>query len=77
MARHTICCLSQLHCRLKAIDKILDGSSNGLFHLVSALASVQTLPHGVYVVMYGPYFNLNNAHKDKKTGEFEGIEQEQ
>lgn len=50
------------------------GSSDGLFNLGSALAFVQTLPHGVYIVMNGRYFNWNNVRKNKKTGEFEEIE---
>ncbi len=31
------------------------GSSDGLFNLGSALAFVQTLPHGVYIAMNGRY----------------------
>jgi L-asparaginase len=46
------------------------GSSDGLFNLGSALAFVQTLPHGVYVVMNGRYFLWDNVQKDKRTGEF-------
>lgn len=49
------------------------GSSDGLFNLGSALAFVQTLPHGVYLVMNGRYFHWNNVHKNKKTGEFEEV----
>lgn len=49
------------------------GSSDGLFNLGSALAFVQTLPHGVYVVMNGKYFSWDNVKKNKKTGEFEEI----
>jgi L-asparaginase len=47
------------------------GSSDGLFNLGSALAFVQTLPHGVYLVMNGRYFHWHNVRKNKKTGEFE------
>jgi L-asparaginase len=47
------------------------GSSDGLFNLGSALAFVQTLPHGVYVAMNGKYFPWDNVHKNKKTGCFE------
>jgi L-asparaginase len=49
------------------------GSSDGLFNLGSALAFVETLPHGVYIAMNGRYFNWNNFRKNKKTGEFEEI----
>ena len=33
------------------------GSSDGLFNLGAALAYVQTLPTGIYIVMNGKYFN--------------------
>jgi len=49
------------------------GSSDGLFNLGSALAFVQTLPHGVYVVMNGHNFVYNNVIKNKKLGEFEEL----
>jgi L-asparaginase len=51
------------------------GSSDGLFNLGSAMAFVQTLPPGVYVVMNGRYFNANNVRKNKETGEFEELAQ--
>ena len=47
------------------------GSSDGLFNLGSAMAFVQTLPSGVYVVMNGRCFNAHNVRKNKETGEFE------
>jgi L-asparaginase len=46
------------------------GSSDGLFNLGSALAFVQTLPHGVFIAMNGRYFHWDNVFKDRKTGEF-------
>ncbi len=49
------------------------GSSDGLFNLGSALAYVQILPKGVYIVMNGRYFNYDNVRKNIKTGEFEEI----
>ena len=49
------------------------GSSDGLFNLGSALAFVQALPKGVYIVMNGKYFNYNNVRKNAITGEFEEI----
>lgn len=49
------------------------GSSDGFFNLGSALAFVQTLPHGVYVAMNGRYFQWNNVRKNKQTGQFEPI----
>ena len=49
------------------------GSSDGLFNLGSALAFVQTLPHGVYVAMNGKCFRWDNVRKNRQTGEFEEI----
>lgn len=46
-------------------------SSDGFFNLGSALAFVQTLPAGVYVVMNGRYFDWYNVQKNTKTGNFE------
>jgi L-asparaginase len=47
------------------------GSSDGMFNLGSALAFVQTLPHGVYVAMNGRYFPAVSVHKNRETGTFE------
>jgi L-asparaginase len=49
------------------------GSSDGLFNLGSALALVQTLPHGVYVAMNGRILGWSNVTKDRRTGEFREI----
>ena len=49
------------------------GSSDGMFNLGSALAFVQTLPHGVYIAMNGKIFEGKNVRKNKSTGEFETI----
>jgi len=49
------------------------GSSDGLFNLGSALAFVQNLDPGVYLVMNGRYFDWDNVRKNKKIGEFEQI----
>ncbi|HRK27753.1 MAG TPA: asparaginase domain-containing protein [Chitinophagales bacterium] len=49
------------------------GSSDGFFNLGSALAFVQVLPPGVYVVMNGRYFYWNNVRKNKDTGFFEEL----
>ncbi len=48
-------------------------SSDGFFNLGSALAYAQTLPHGVYIVMNGRYFNWNHVKKNTQTGNFEEI----
>ena len=48
-------------------------SSDGFFNLGSALAFVQVLPAGVYVVMNGRYFQWDNVRKNHKTGNFEEI----
>jgi L-asparaginase len=47
------------------------GSSDGLFNLGSALAFVQTLPHGVYIAMNGRALPWDHVTKNRKTGEFE------
>lgn len=48
-------------------------SSDGFFNLGSALAFVQVLPPGVYVVMNGRYFNWDNVRKNRQTGTFEEL----
>ncbi|TMI66116.1 MAG: asparaginase [Bacteroidetes bacterium] len=50
------------------------GSSDGLFNLGSALAFVQTLPHGIYIAMNGKIFNWDNVRKNKQTGQFEELD---
>lgn len=47
------------------------GSSDGMFNLGSALAFVQTLPHGVYVAMNGRCIPADSVHKNRQTGTFE------
>ncbi|NUN49221.1 MAG: asparaginase [Candidatus Brocadiae bacterium] len=47
------------------------GSSDGLFNLGSALAFVQTLPHGVYIAMNGRAFPWSRVRKDRASGVFE------
>lgn len=49
-------------------------SSDGFFNLGSALAFVQLLPPGVYVVMNGRYFDWHNVQKNTKTGIFEELQ---
>ncbi len=46
-------------------------SSDGFFNLGSALAFVQTLKHGVYVVMNGRFFNWDQVRKNRSSGYFE------
>jgi len=48
-------------------------SSDGFFNLGSALAFVQALPPGVYVVMNGRCFEYDNVRKNRQTGYFEKI----
>ncbi len=50
------------------------GSSDGLFNLGSALAFVQSLPHGVYVAMNGRYFDAFNVKKNRQDGVFEELD---
>lgn len=56
-----------------AMIPIKFGSSDGLFNLGSAIAFVQSLPHGVYVVMNGRYFVAGKVRKNKQNGIFEEI----
>ncbi|MGB3799075.1 MAG: asparaginase domain-containing protein [Lewinella sp.] len=48
-------------------------SSDGFFNLGSALAFVQSLPAGVYIVMNGRYFSWNGVRKNRSTGFFEAV----
>ncbi len=46
-------------------------SSDGFFNIGSALAFVQTLPKGIFVVMNGRAFHWDKVRKNRKTGNFE------
>lgn len=48
-------------------------SSDGFFNLGSALAFVQILPPGIFVVMNGRYFPWHSVAKNRKTGNFEEL----
>jgi L-asparaginase len=48
-------------------------SSDGFFNLGSALAFVQVLPPGVYIVMNGRWFDWDKVKKNRSTGFFELI----
>jgi L-asparaginase len=48
-------------------------SSDGFFNLGSALAFVQVLPPGVYVVMNGRHFAWDRVRKNRQTGTFEEL----
>lgn len=54
-----------------AMIPIAFGSSDGLFNLGGALAAVQVLEPGVYVVMNGRVFEGKAVRKDRETGIFE------
>lgn len=53
-----------------AIIPFAFGESDSLFNLGSALAFIQVLQHGVYVVMNGKLFEADNTKKDIETGTF-------
>jgi L-asparaginase len=57
-----------------AMIPIAFGSSDGLFNLGGALAAVQVLDPGVYVVMNGRVFDWARVRKNRKTGVFERVE---
>ncbi|MBK9981587.1 MAG: asparaginase [Saprospiraceae bacterium] len=48
-------------------------SSDGFFNLGSALAFVQTQPHGVFIAMNGRCFDWDKVIKNRRTGLFESI----
>jgi L-asparaginase len=48
-------------------------SSDGFFNLGSALAFVQVLPQGVYIVMNGRCFDWHDVKKNYTTGYFEAL----
>mgnify|MGYP001627314878 CR=1 FL=1 len=52
------------------------GSSDGLFNMGSAMAFVQCLPIGVYIVMNGRHFPAHNVRKNRQTGYFEPLQDE-
>ena len=49
------------------------GTSDGLFNFGNALAFVQVLPPGVYVVMHWKCFPGDKVRKNREKGEFETI----
>lgn len=49
------------------------GSSDGYFNIGSALAFVQYMPHGTYIVMNGKCFDWNKVQKNRENGFFEPI----
>ena len=48
-------------------------NSDSLFNLGMAIASVQILTHGVYIVIGGKIFNAHNVTKNTMTGQFESL----
>jgi len=48
----------------------VEKKSDAMFNLGAALAAVQTLEKGVYVVMNGRVFNWDDVRKDFKSGKF-------
>ena len=53
------------------------GSSDGLFNLGSALSFAQALPAGVYVAMNGRCFTWDNVRKDRETGVFRRLREDE
>tara|TARA_B100000989_G_scaffold286025_1_gene254273 strand:- start:943 stop:1428 length:486 start_codon:yes stop_codon:yes gene_type:complete len=48
-------------------------TSDGLFNIVSALAYVQAMPHGLYIAMNGRVFLHDKVIKNRGTGIFDKI----
>ncbi|MBU2453362.1 MAG: asparaginase, partial [Proteobacteria bacterium] len=46
-------------------------SSDAIFNLGSAVAAVQILPHGVYLVISGRVFTPDNVRKNRSLKQFE------
>jgi len=57
-----------------AMIPIAFGSSDGLFNLGGAIAAVQVLEPGAYVVMNGRVFRWDRVRKNRDTGIFEGVD---
>jgi L-asparaginase len=53
------------------------GSSDGLFNLGSALSFVQVLPPGVYIAMNGQHFTWERVRKNRETGVFESVSEQE
>lgn len=49
-------------------------NSDAVFNVGGAIAAVQVLPFGVYIVMNGLIFNPNNSRKNMKKGRFEFLD---
>jgi len=47
--------------------------SDAVFNLGTAIAAVQTLPHGVYLAMNGRVFTWDNVRKNRELGRFEEL----
>ncbi len=56
-----------------AIIPFAFGNSDSPFNLGSALAFIQVVPPGIYVVMNGKLFDANNVRKDVETGTFQEL----
>jgi L-asparaginase len=48
-------------------------SSNAIFNIGCAVAAVQSLPSGVYVVMNGRIFDADKVRKNQETRKFEDV----
>lgn len=57
-----------------AMIPIAFGSSDGLFNLGGAIAAVQVLEPGVYLVMNGRVFDWDRVRKNRATGMFERVD---
>ncbi|MFA5021477.1 MAG: asparaginase domain-containing protein [Patescibacteria group bacterium] len=44
--------------------------SDAMFNVGAAVIALQTLPHGVYIVMNGKVYSYNKVKRDTETGQF-------
>ncbi len=56
-----------------AHEPALFTTSDALFNIGGSMAAVQTLPHGVYIVMNGAVFDSGNVRKNLQRNRFERI----
>ena len=59
-----------------ALEPALFKTSDAIFNIGCALAAVQTLPTGVYIVMNGAVFTADNVRKNLAENRFEALRQD-
>ncbi len=65
--------LNKTICLTGAMVPFAVSGSDALFNLGGAITAVQTLPHGVYIVMNGMVFSAGKVRKNRNSGVFEEV----